>query len=27
VFSRYLHSYASGWWKTADGVYFDSYLQ
>jgi hypothetical protein len=27
VFPRYLHSYASGWWKTADGVYFDSYLQ
>jgi len=27
VFSRYLHSYASGWWKAADGVYFDSYLQ
>jgi hypothetical protein len=27
VFSRYLHSYASGWWKTPDGVYFDSYLQ
>jgi hypothetical protein len=27
VFSRYLHSYASGWWKTSDGVYFDSYLQ
>ena len=27
VFSRYLHCYASGWWKTADGVYFDSYLQ
>jgi hypothetical protein len=27
VFSRYLHSYASGWWKAPDGVYFDSYLQ
>jgi hypothetical protein len=27
VFPRYLHSYASGWWKTTDGVYFDSYLQ
>jgi hypothetical protein len=27
VFPRYLHSYASGWWKSADGVYFDSYLQ
>ncbi len=27
VFSRYLHSYASGWWKAPGGVYFDSYLQ
>jgi hypothetical protein len=27
VFSRYLHSYTSGSWKTSDGVYFDSYLQ
>ena len=27
VFPRYLHSYSNGWWKTADGVYFDSYLQ
>lgn len=27
VFSRYLHSYTSGWWKASDGIYFDSYLQ
>lgn len=27
VFARYLHSFASGWWKTPDGIYFDSYLQ
>jgi hypothetical protein len=27
VFSRHLHWYAGGWWKAADGIYFDSYLQ
>lgn len=27
VFARHLHSYAGGWWKAADGIYFDSYLQ
>jgi len=27
VFGRHLHSYAGGWWKAADGIYFDSYLQ
>ncbi|MFY9529831.1 MAG: hypothetical protein WBC04_18920 [Candidatus Acidiferrales bacterium] len=27
VFSRYLHSSVSGWWKDSHGVYFDSYVQ
>ena len=27
VISRYLHFALSGWWKDANGVYFDSYLQ
>jgi hypothetical protein len=27
VFARHLHWYAGGWWKAADGIYFDSYLQ
>jgi hypothetical protein len=27
VVSRYLHFALSGWWKDANGVYFDSYIQ
>ena len=27
VFSRYLHAAMSGWWKDANGIYFDSYVQ
>jgi hypothetical protein len=27
VFSRHLRLSVSGWWKDANGVYFDSYLQ
>jgi hypothetical protein len=27
VFTRHLHTSASGWWKDAGGVYFDSYVQ
>jgi hypothetical protein len=27
VFSRYLHAGISGWWKDANGIYFDSYVQ
>jgi len=27
MISRYLHISVSGWWKDANGVYFDSYIQ